>query len=249
MTAHQRRIVALLEAWLDYEPAPKTSTGQLAASSQSRPAAERRPVVCDRCGGYGRVGAWSGQAPDPRLHELCDACQGAGVVSAPTGGTLRPWREDDWEQLERHALSRLQVRRERRKGHPGFVLLASAMQDLAFEARSSWWAIVAVHVLQWERRETLPVALQTALDDGLEFLAERIVDPLPLPAEVRAALLLREHQSKLPARWSPLERQRANRQIRELHATGEWSQAALARKFGVSRRLVQKILSGNAVGG
>jgi hypothetical protein len=89
---HRERIIAALEAWLDFFPWPETWTGELQRRSTSSGPAPFRRHVCDTCKGNGKLrGGW-----------VCRDCKGLGIyeVDEYTGEPVMTF-ETPWEDLLR----------------------------------------------------------------------------------------------------------------------------------------------------
>lgn len=195
-------------------------------------------VDCDRCGGWGRLGAHAETRPD-RSAPLCPNCEGTGKVPAPLarGRDVERARERQGDR----ALDALADEHDQHERLRCYRELARAMQQLRERRPGVHFLVCWTYVL--EAGQPSP-ANAAGLEAGLAFL-ERRLEQVRAPgfvrrqAEARRAVLARAKGRGADTRAQTVR----NDEIRRRHVDGE-SPAALAAAFALHVRQVARILAG-----
>lgn len=212
-----------------------------------------RFVNCPTCGGWGRLCADSNVRPS-NDHPVCDECLGLGKVQGLAGGMLRVDLDGEGQgriRMEDPTLDALAAGHERRDDLAIYHDLADGLVVLKDLDRYGHLLVEWVWIMGAQSPESLPAEGTLRLVNATRTLEAGLPDRFEkkLPGEVRAQV---EHRLAMRSRWNGWaqakgrgvsEKQaRRDAEIARLYETGNWSQDALARKFGLGQQAVSKIV-------
>ena len=211
-----------------------------------------RFVNCPTCGGWGRLSADSNARPS-NDHPVCDKCLGTGRVPGLAGGILRVELGDGTvrDRTEDATLDALALGHERRDTLGIYVELKHGLDLMKAADPHGHLLVEWVWVMGAQSPESLPLQGLVRLVNATRTLEAGLPDRFEkkLPGEVRAQV---EHRLAMRSRWNGWaqakgrgvsEKQaRRDAEIARLYESGNWSQDALARKFGLGQQAVSKIV-------
>lgn len=221
-------------------------TGQEVGTAETEVHAMMTDARCDRCGGYGRLGASASQEP-AKDAQRCDRCNGRGTVSRPDSrrldGMLRRLASGQAGGSD-PTLAAL----ERRDQAGSYHELDQALANLR-ELYPGWWRLVwAVHVAHARSTDDLLPAETQGLDAGLDFLERNLPDPLTVPPWLEAKARAEARRRSL--RWGRTNghaEQRAfrNGEIVRLREQGT-PVSEIARLVGLQKSVIYEVLAQRA---
>lgn len=220
-----------------------------------------RFVNCSTCGGWGRLAAnpnvrprEHGNGVEP-AHPICDECNGTGKVPGLSGGMIRfheeaNGREPSHGDATLDALARNDERRESVPIYRDHLL--PALHGLKEFDRQGHFLVQWVWILGAQSPLSLPAKGTVRLINGTRAIEAALPDRFEkqLPGEIRAQ---HDHQQAMRSRsngWAQAKGRGVNgkqfvrdAEVQKLWATGSWTQAQLAEKFGVNQSAISKIVN------
>lgn len=189
----------------------------------------RTSAVCDRCGGWGKLGASASEKPGSDAR-WCDRCDGSGRVSALFSGHLSENARERTRQGDRQ-LDALTTQKERRDDLDCYRAVVDAIRSLKPGRR---WLLVWTFVLHGQApREQAWTVL-----DELAALIPLGVRP---PVSIRLAAEQRAESLKRARGRAPKQAQAArDTEIRDLAKS--LPHVEVARRMGISRVRVTQIV-------